>query len=193
MFMSSLLSGAPVGCWHLTIGNPFSPILEVGNLVCTGTEIEHYGPLGLDDFPTGIRVKVALEHGKPRDIMGIEQMYNRGDSRIYSPMGAKVMDMYKNASAIKKSTTRTDTATNITKGKLETNNSAQDQMSMPVVQESANTQNENANKDDNLKSLMRYFGMTDSSMISIAGAEALYGSEKQKNAHVKQGTDSARK
>lgn len=193
MFMSSLLSGAPVGCWHLTIGNPFSPILEVGNLVCTGTEIEHYGPLGLDDFPTGIRVKVALEHGKPRDIMGIEQMYNRGDSRIYSPMGAKVMDMYKNASSIKKSTTRTDTATNITKGKLETNNSAQDQMSMPVVQESANTQNENANKDDNLKSLMRYFGMTDSSMISIAGAEALYGSEKQKNAHVKQGTDSARK
>lgn len=192
MFMSSLLSGAPVGCWHLTIGNPFSPILEVGNLVCTGTEIEHYGPLGLDDFPTGIRVKVALEHGKPRDIMGIEQMYNRGDTRIYSPMGNKVLDMYKNASSIKKSTTRENNITERTKKKINTDGSVQDVAGMPAVQENANNVTETKSKDEDIASLMRYFGMTDSSMISIAGAEALYGSEKQKNAHVKKGTDSAR-
>lgn len=192
MFLSSLLSGAPVGCWHLTIGNPFSPILEVGNLVCTGTEIEHYGPLGLDDFPTGIRVKVALEHGKPRDIMGIEQMYNRGDSRIYSPMGSKVMDMYKNSSSIKKSTTRTTTTTDIAKNKLKEMTDIQNKMNMPVVNENATDIREKPKKDDDINSLMRYFGMTDSSMIAIAGAEALYGSEKQKNAHVKKGTDSAR-
>lgn len=192
MFMSSLLSGAPVGCWHLTIGNPFSPILEVGNLVCTGTEIEHYGPLGLDDFPTGIRVKVALEHGKPRDIMGIEQMYNRGDTRIYSPMGNKVLDMYKNASSIKKSTTRENNITERTKKKINTDGSVQDVAGMPAVQENANNVTETKSKDEDITSLMRYFGMTDSSMISIAGAEALYGSEKQKNAHVKKGTDSAR-
>lgn len=192
MFMSSLLSGAPVGCWHLTIGNPFSPILEVGNLVCTGTEIEHYGPLGLDDFPTGIRVKVALEHGKPRDIMGIEQMYNRGDTRIYSPMGNKVLDMYKNASSIKKSTTRENNITEHTKKKINTDGSVQDVAGMPAVQENANNVTETKSKDEDITSLMRYFGMTDSSMISIAGAEALYGSEKQKNAHVKKGTDSAR-
>lgn len=192
MFMSSLLSGAPVGCWHLTIGNPFSPILEVGNLVCTGTEIEHYGPLGLDDFPTGIRVKVALEHGKPRDIMGIEQMYNRGDTRIYSPMGNKVLDMYKNASSIKKSTTRENNIAERTKKKINTDGSVQDVAGMPAVQENANNVTETKSKDEDITSLMRYFGMTDSSMISIAGAEALYGSEKQKNAHVKKGTDSAR-
>ena len=192
MFMSSLLSGAPVGCWHLTIGNPFSPILEVGNLVCTGTEIEHYGPLGLDDFPTGIRVKVALEHGKPRDIMGIEQMYNRGDTRIYSPMGNKVLDMYKNASSIKKSTTRENNITERTKKKINTDGNVQDVAGMPAVQENANNVTETKSKDEDITSLMRYFGMTDSSMISIAGAEALYGSEKQKNAHVKKGTDSAR-
>ena len=192
MFMSSLLSGAPVGCWHLTIGNPFSPILEVGNLVCTGTEIEHYGPLGLDDFPTGIRVKVALEHGKPRDIMGIEQMYNRGDTRIYSPMGNKVLDMYKNASSIKKSTTRENNIAERMKKKINTDGSVQDVAGMPAVQENANNVTETKSKDEDIASLMRYFGMTDSSMISIAGAEALYGSEKQKNAHVKKGTDSAR-
>ena len=65
-------------------------------------------------------------------------------------------------------------------------------MNMPVVNENTTDIREKPKKDDDINSLMRYFGMTDSSMIAIAGAEALYGSEKQKNAHVKKGTDSAR-
>jgi hypothetical protein len=189
--MASLLSPAPVGCWHLTIGNPRSPIIEVGNLVCTNAEIMHYGPLGLDDFPTGISVRVELEHGKPRDIMGIEQMYNRGDTRVYTPMGEKVMDMYKNASKIKTSKTSKNNLSGNTNNKLKTDNSTQDNAVLPVEGNNAkgagNIEDTNNNTGD-IKNLKRYFGMDSATVISKSGAEALYGGEKHKNDHVKSGS-----
>lgn len=172
--LASLMSGAPVGCWHLTVGNPKSPILEVGNLVCTGSEIEHYGPLGLDDFPTGIRVKINLEHGKPRDIMGIEQMYGRGDTRIYAPMGEKVLDMYKKA----KSVTPTD------EKRSESKQDSIDKMNEPSQQTTQSNEVKTDEKYD-IGALKRYFGTSENSLITAAGGEALYGGEKHKNDHKK--------
>jgi hypothetical protein len=172
--LASLMSGAPVGCWHLTVGNPKSPILEVGNLVCTGSEIEHYGPLGLDDFPTGIRVKINLEHGKPRDVMGIEQMYGRGDTRIYAPMGEKVIDMYKDAKPI--------TVTDVKR--RESNQASIDKMNEPSQQ--TTQANETKPKQEyDIGALKRYFGTEEHGLITKAGGEALYGGEKHKNDHVK--------
>mgnify|MGYP000320227652 CR=1 FL=1 len=37
---NSLLTNQPVGQWHLTIGNPFSPIAVYGNLILEKTSIE---------------------------------------------------------------------------------------------------------------------------------------------------------
>lgn len=172
--LASLISDAPVGCWHLTIGNPKSPILEVGNLVCTGSEIEHYGPLGLDDFPTGIRVRVNLEHGKPRDIVGIEQMYGRGDSRIYAPLGGKVLDMYKESKPI--------TVSNIKKRE---SNQAQVDKIDGNPQQTTQASEISQSQEYNIKALERYFGTKEHSLITSAGSEALYGTEKHKNDHVK--------
>lgn len=172
--MASLLSDAPVGCWHLTIGNPKSPILEVGNLICTGCEIVHYGPLGLDDFPTGIKVIVNLEHGKPRDIVGIEQMYGRGDSRIYAPLGGKVLDMYKES----------EPASDTSNKKLESNQASVDKIN-ENPQQTTTSSEINQSQQYNIKALKRYFGTTESSLITSAGSEALYGTEKHKNDHVK--------
>jgi hypothetical protein len=174
--LASLISGAPVGCWHLTIGNPRSPIIEVGNLVCTGSEIEHYGPLGLDDFPTGIRVKINLEHGKPRDIMGIEQMYGRGDCRIYSPLGNEVMSMYKLSEPVKISRPSGT-------GMLQT---SLDEMLLPHTQQTKKKQDIEIKdaEEFEIKYLKRYFGTLDESMIASAGGESLYGSENNKNKHV---------
>lgn len=169
-YLSSLISDAPVGCWHLTIGNPKAPIIEVGNLVCTGSEIEHFGPLGLDDFPVGIRVKINLEHAKPRDIVGIEQMYGRGDTRIYSPMGDKVLDMYNNSTSI--------TQQNSKNGTVDTKPDQSNTSDMK------NTDNTAPTTNYDLTSLMRYFGTTENSLIQTAGGEALYGAEKHKNDHI---------
>ena len=79
----ALLTGAPVGEWHLTIGNPFNPILEIGNLVCTGVEFEFGKELGPDDFPLELTATVNLEHGMGRDKAAIESMFNRGGGKIY--------------------------------------------------------------------------------------------------------------
>lgn len=83
---NSLLSGEPVGPWHLTIGNPLNPIMSMGNMIMTNSEVQHLGPLGLDDFPTEIKVTVTLKHGRPRDSVEIQKMYTKGRESIYKPM-----------------------------------------------------------------------------------------------------------
>jgi hypothetical protein len=80
----ALLTGEPVGDWHLTIGNPLNPIAMIGNLVCDGVEIKWSDELGPDDFPIGFDAVINLKHGLGRDREAIESMFNRGYGRIYS-------------------------------------------------------------------------------------------------------------
>jgi len=81
--MRSLLTGDPVGEWHLVIGNPMNPIAMIGNLICTDIEMTTSDILGADDFPTEIMFTVKLKHGKPRDKGDIESMFNLGNGRLY--------------------------------------------------------------------------------------------------------------
>ena len=81
--LSSVLSGEPVGLWHVTIGNPRNPIVAMGNLIIDNTSIQQYGPLGIDDFPTGIKVTVNLKHAKSRDAAEIANMYTKGIGLIH--------------------------------------------------------------------------------------------------------------
>lgn len=81
----SLLSEGETGTWHVTIGNPLNPIASIGNLIIDGdVEITHSGPLGLDDFPTEITVKVPLKHAMPRDAVDIQRMFTKGRRSIYT-------------------------------------------------------------------------------------------------------------
>ncbi len=81
--LHSLLTGAPVGEWHITIGPPMNPMMMMGNMICKSGKIEFNDELGPDDFPTEIKFTVNLEHGMPRDKDGIESMFNKGRGRIY--------------------------------------------------------------------------------------------------------------
>jgi len=81
--MRSLLTGEPVGEWHIVIGNPMNPIAMIGNLICTDCEFEFSDDLGADDFPGELKVSVKLKHGKPRDKGDIESMFNLGNGRMY--------------------------------------------------------------------------------------------------------------
>ena len=83
---NSILTGDPVGLWHITIGNPRNPILAMGNLIIDNASIQHYGPLGLDDFPTGLKVTVNLKHAKPRDMTEIGKMYTMGTVGLGVPL-----------------------------------------------------------------------------------------------------------
>lgn len=79
----ALLTGEPIGDWHLTIGNPLNPIAVIGNLVMSDATFEFSDELGPDDFPLEMTVTIKLEHGMGRDRSGAESMFNRGHGRIY--------------------------------------------------------------------------------------------------------------
>lgn len=84
--MDSLLDGAPVGLWHVTIGNPKNPIAAFGNLILTDTKITHSGPLGFDDFPTELKVSCTLKHGRSRDLSEVARMYTKGAGVFYNAL-----------------------------------------------------------------------------------------------------------
>jgi len=81
--MKSLLTGEPIGEWHMVVGNPYSPTMMIGNLICTGAKFQFNDILGADNFPTELKVTITMEHGRPRDKGDIESMFNSGEGRIY--------------------------------------------------------------------------------------------------------------
>lgn len=164
---NSLLSPAPIGFWHVTIGNPKRPIMSIGNMVITNVSIEHNGPLGLDDFPTGLKVTVELDRGKPRDLRDIEKLYMQGTDRIYSSMSDKVFDMYKNAELYKASRSNPDSYNPIV------NTATVDlEAAKPTV---------TVADYESLKSTMKkYFGTDDAYAIYVPAAEQEYGAGKKK-------------
>lgn len=176
----SLLSPAPIGFWHLTIGNPHHPIMSMGNMILKSAQIEHCGPLGLDDFPTGLKVTCTLTRGKPRDIRDIEKLYMKGNDRIYSPMGPKIFDMYKNAKEYKSG-----------------------DKSRPLVGNASSTvtaggQTETISNLGELKHVIqKYFGHVDTQSIMVSSMEQEMGAgKKQKKGtaggdSTKQGNESA--
>jgi len=82
--LPALISGAPHGDWHLTLGNPIYPIAMIGNLHLKTSTLSFVGPLGKDDFPSGLKLQVTLFHGKPRDRDDFESMFNGGTGRLYA-------------------------------------------------------------------------------------------------------------
>jgi hypothetical protein len=79
----SFLTGAPIGEWHLVVGNPCNPIAMIGNLICENVKIEFSERLGPDDFPAELKATYSLKHGRDRERGEIESMFNRGDGRLY--------------------------------------------------------------------------------------------------------------
>lgn len=81
---NSLLSGEPIGNWHLTVGNPDNPIMCIGNLMCTGIELKFpTDELSYGEFPTKVSFEVRLKPAMAKDRAGIETMFNMGRQRIY--------------------------------------------------------------------------------------------------------------
>ena len=169
---NALLSPAPIGFWHVTIGNPKRPIMSIGNMVITNTTVEHTGPLGLDDFPTGLKVTVELSRGKPRDLRDIEKLYMQGNDRIYTSMGDKVFDMYRNSQLYKDNRSdlsKYNPVVDIAEVSLPTDNRSEPKVTVKEA---------DFNKIQD--SLKKFFGTTDTYSIYIPAAEQEYGSGKQK-------------
>lgn len=174
---AALLSPAPVGFWHLTIGNPHHPIMSLGNMILRNTTITHYGPLGIDDFPTGLKVTCELTRGKVRDIRDIEKIYMHGNDRIYSSMGPKIFDMYKHSQEYREKNGKVNGTASYSGGNPNT--------------DANETQNENLK--NNLDSVLKkYFGHSDQDSIKIAAMEQENGSVGKKKEGTAGGNSSAK-
>lgn len=79
----ALLSGEPIGSWHMVIGSPFDPIAMIGNLIVEGWNLEFGEELGIDNFPTTFKFVVNLKDGMPRDKGGLESMFIGGNGHGY--------------------------------------------------------------------------------------------------------------
>lgn len=182
---NSLLSPAPIGFWHLTIGNPHHPIMSIGNLILKNTTIEHYGPLGLDDFPTGLKVTCELVRGKSRDIRDIEKLYMHGNDRIYSPMGPKIYDMYLNSTEYKQYSNGTGKKPEHVIGEAD---------ATLTVAAGRGTTSVNITDINNMKYvLQKYFGHADTNSIMIASMEQEMGAHKKKKKGTAGGDSAAKK
>jgi len=91
----ALLSGAPSGFWHVTIGNPLDPIAMMGNMAVRKTKVQFNDTLGYDDFPTEVKFMVDLEHCQPRDNAKIENMFNGTKGRFYSFTDGDILNAFK--------------------------------------------------------------------------------------------------
>jgi hypothetical protein len=108
------------------IGNPRAPILSMGNLIIENTQIEHTGPLGIDDFPTQLTVTVTLKHAKSRDMVEIQKMYTGGLSSISNSTIGSIgrMEHYYNLGKdITAVTMGTQSYESVSGGKVEQNSS----------------------------------------------------------------------
>ena len=83
LVMRALADGRAVGEWHLMVGNPMDPLAVIGNLILKSTTIEFSDELGADDFPTGVKFTVTLDHGRPRAKQDIESMFNHGGGDMF--------------------------------------------------------------------------------------------------------------
>lgn len=103
LMMDSLLNNEPTGYWHLTIGSPDNPIICIGNLLCTGTEISFpTDSLSWGGFPTKMQFKVKLKPGMAKDRAGMEMMFNMGRKRIY--YAPKTIEVSRNKNVLSKTT-----------------------------------------------------------------------------------------
>jgi hypothetical protein len=194
-FASSLISDAPVGLWHITIGNPHHPIMQMGNMILTNTEIEHSGPLGLDDFPTNLKVTCTFDRGKPRDQYGIENMYMSGNDRIYHSMSGKLADMYqvaenyktnKNYDASKVSASMSaDSVDSLTSTSSSYNTQGQDPQSVAAaagksgMATAKNTAKAISSSSVSAKTWQYYFGISDGTIAITSSEESDKGAFKR--------------
>lgn len=83
--LRALLSGLPIGEWHLTVGNPYRPVMMMGNLIMKTFDFEFDGPMSADDFPSSLKFNITLESGRPRDKGDLESIFALGQGRVYNP------------------------------------------------------------------------------------------------------------
>jgi hypothetical protein len=90
----SVDTGLPSGVWHVTIGNPKSPIISCGDLVIDSSTLKLGKELGYNDFPNEFSVTYSLKSARPRGRDELNRIFNAGRGRVYVYENAKLNPDY---------------------------------------------------------------------------------------------------
>jgi hypothetical protein len=80
----AMLTGEAVTPWHLTIGNPYSPILSMNNIYVKNIDVKMGSDLAFNDISKNIDITVSMEQGR-----------NMGRNEIYKMFGVEYQRYYK--------------------------------------------------------------------------------------------------
>lgn len=79
----SVMDGSNSTPWHLTMGNPYSPTISLGNIVVKTITVKSNNEFGFNDIPTQLTAEIQLELGRNLGAQEIFQMFNNSYNRIY--------------------------------------------------------------------------------------------------------------
>ena len=69
----SMFTGDATTPWHLTIGNPYAPLLSMNNIYVSNVEVKMGNDMGHNDLPKIMDVKVSMSQGRN---LGKQEIYN---------------------------------------------------------------------------------------------------------------------
>lgn len=78
-----VMTGENTTPWHLTIGNPYSPFVSLGNVIVEKVSVDWNNEIGFNDIPTRIDVDIKVSLGRNLGGQEIFSMFNNGYTRVY--------------------------------------------------------------------------------------------------------------
>ena len=79
----SVMTGLPSTPWHITVGNPYMPILSMNNIVVNNVNIDFGNELAFNDAPVNMDVKIDCVLGRNMGAQEIMTYFNNGYKRYY--------------------------------------------------------------------------------------------------------------
>ena len=81
----ALMTGENTTPWHLTLGNPYSPFVSLGNIIVDGVDMKFNNEFAFNDIPTRLDVEIKIRLGRNLGAQEIFRMFNNGYMREYLP------------------------------------------------------------------------------------------------------------
>jgi len=84
----ALMSGINTTPWHLTIGNPYSPVINMGNAWVSNVDVKLSNDMGFNDMPIRVDASINCRFGRQLGRSELERLFNNGYKRVYAkPVG----------------------------------------------------------------------------------------------------------
>lgn len=71
----ALMTGLPTTPWHMTIGNPYQPVVSLNNIYVDNVSLTPGTEMGLGDVPTRLKVSISAKISRPLGKQEIDRIF----------------------------------------------------------------------------------------------------------------------